>query len=115
MNVSKMSTEQVNEAIAKLRGEWLCPGHRSDITYVTPYRRGIFTVGAPSDYCHDWQAAGPLLVEMCEASSMDVAIWHGKSGWHCVPTIHEREVHGHGAELPEAVSRAYAQWKGADK
>lgn len=55
MNVSEMTCEQVNEAIARLRES---PG----TIRLIPRAGGLL----PNlyDYCHDWAAAGPLLEEM---------------------------------------------------
>ena len=94
MNVNEMSCEQVNEAIAKLRDAHPELGGRP----------------LPRDYCHDWAACGPLLEEIAGDQTLGVGICH-YGEW-------EVEITGAtlgGETLPEAVARAWLQWKMEEK
>ena len=69
MNVSKLTCEEVNEALAKFRGEegkggqWLpteCEMSSGETIYGFPH----FRPGVPI-YSHDWRWAGRVLEDMC--------------------------------------------------
>ena len=91
MNISEMSCEQVNEAIAKLRLEWVDDSAET----VRDGWRQINVPLRPFDYCRDWAACGPLLEEMYAAN-------HGLL-WVRTATM--------STPLTEATARAWLQWK----
>ena len=102
MNVNEMTCEQVNEAIAKLRLEWVDDSAET----VRDGWRQINVPLRPFDYCRDWAACGPLLEEIAGDQTLGVGICH-YGEW-------EVEITGAtlgGETLPEAVARAWLRWK----
>ena len=102
MNVNEMSCAEVNEAIAKLRPAY------GDIVAFDADDRPILE---PPDYCDDWAACGPLLEEMrevdvCVEALMAGRLWRVSScSWRSSFDFVES------GDLPEAIARAWLQWK----
>ena len=97
MNVSEMTCEQVNKAIAKLReevGAWRIDEDGDDTEVL--------------DYCHDWAACGPLLEEMPRWSLFSPRK-HSPGYTLCLDDWSEPGP-THATAL-EAVARAWLQWK----
>ncbi len=80
--MSELTCEEVNRAIARLRG----------VPQIPTWSAGY--VEADIDYCHDWAVAGPLLEEMYAARGCKIWV--------------RADV---GARLTESTARAYYAWK----
>lgn len=116
----KMTDEQVNEAIFKVKG-WISlkgrGGYASHENTVTGFRGRYFDT---PDYCHDWRLCGELLEEMAGAC----VARDGIDGWYCgfgfsdyIDVYFEmgRGDFGSEADTPQrAICEAWLAWKAGD-
>ena len=124
MNVADMTCLEVNEALAKRRGE------SEPMTLYRTKDDGsleILQQGYAPDYCRDWKWAGKVLEDMvcsCEAPMHIELVYFPYQGNHCfVVARHinpealgrlpnkpgEGNRLAHSAEFPEAIARAGLQ------
>jgi len=104
---SKMTDEQVNEAIARIKGV----GYGIEIINGRPMVATI-DIGRYAElprYTHDWRLAGELLEELGQSTPVELTRLHNLDKWGFGITGNEPDVYG--STPQRAICEAWLAWK----
>jgi hypothetical protein len=111
---SKMTDEQINEAIFKAKG-WVELPPPAAPPWQRPSDGGVesWHSSFPPDYIHDWRLCGELLEEMYAGGGEPSLRSDDTFGWHCSAQIQKANSMGIGvfATTPlRAICEAWMEW-----